>query len=503
MKAPHRNEENVLNLSHTEAQEFFIENERYCSFDFPLYISFDSILRRVNDSLKNKKLPDFERTKPELFDDINHTIFHNKDGKYAWRPIQLIHPALYVSLVHKITEEKNWKTIRERFEKFSAIHHKIKCVSIPVVTLENKKTQHKQILQWWEKIEQQSIIMSLDYGYLTHADISNCYGALYTHSIAWAVHSREKAKKERNNKDLVGNIIDKHLRQISYGQTNGIPQGSILMDFIAEMVLGYIDLLLKEKIDEEKIEEYEIIRYRDDYRIFTNKLTDGAKIIKCLSEILIDFGMTLNPNKTKPTDHIISGSIKADKLYWIKQKQSMWSLQKHLLLIHNLSMEFSNCGSLMVALTKYYERIENKKKIKNDVLPLISIIMDIAYHNSRTYAVSTSIISKLISHIEKKEDQKKIIEKIRKKFNKIPNTGHLDIWLQRVVIGFDENIPFDEPICKMVVDGGNQPLWKSDWLKDSLKKMIDNAVIIDKGKLKESKNIPIRREEFSVFPKNY
>jgi hypothetical protein len=25
------------------------------------------------------------------------------------------------------------------------------------------------------------------------------------------------------------------------GQTNGIPQGSVLMDFIAEMVLGYID----------------------------------------------------------------------------------------------------------------------------------------------------------------------------------------------------------------------------------------------------------------------
>ena len=38
-----------------------------------------------------------------------------------------------------------------------------------------------------------------------------------------------------------------------YGQTNGIPQGSVLMDFISEMVLGYIDKLLEEKISNIKI----------------------------------------------------------------------------------------------------------------------------------------------------------------------------------------------------------------------------------------------------------
>ena len=149
--------------------------------------------------------------------------------------------------------------------------------------------------------------------------------------IPWAIHGREEAKKNRKNKNLIGNVIDKHLRDMSHGQTNGIPQGSVLMDFIAEMVLGYIDCELTKKIKEDTdIKNYDIIRYRDDYRIFTNSLKNGEKIVKFISEILIGFGMSLNSNKTKPTDQIIKGSIKSDKLYWMRQKQSMVSFQKHL-----------------------------------------------------------------------------------------------------------------------------------------------------------------------------
>ena len=55
---------------------------------------------------------------------------------------------------------------------------------------------------------------------------------------------------------------------MSYGQTNGIPQGSALMDFVAELVLCYIDSLLSEQIEGIEKSEYKIIRYRDDYRIF-------------------------------------------------------------------------------------------------------------------------------------------------------------------------------------------------------------------------------------------
>jgi hypothetical protein len=53
-----------------------------------------------------------------------------------------------------------------------------------------------------------------------------------------ALYGKEEAKDNRHKSSL-GNDVDKLIRSMRYGQTNGIPQGSVLMDFIAEMVLGY------------------------------------------------------------------------------------------------------------------------------------------------------------------------------------------------------------------------------------------------------------------------
>ena len=50
------------------------------------------------------------------------------------------------------------------------------------------------------------------------------------------------------NLDVLGNNIDKHLQAMSNGQTNGIPQGSVLMDFIAEILLKYSDELISYEI---------------------------------------------------------------------------------------------------------------------------------------------------------------------------------------------------------------------------------------------------------------
>ena len=512
---------NVLDLSSSEALSFFIKHESYCNLDLPPYILFDSILKKVNSLLTNQKLeqylvPGSQNSGPQNIDKINHRILHNKDGRFAWRPFQLIHPALYTSLVREVTEEKNWNLICNRFKEFKKNSH-IKCMSIPVTSSQKKADKPTKISYWWKDVEQQSIKMSLKYEYLTHIDISNCYGSIYTHSIPWAIYGKNNAKENRREQDLIGNVIDKHLRDISYGQTNGIPQGSVLTDFIAEIVLGYIDCELTKKIEQEEIthEQYDIIRYKDDYRIFTNNLSDGEKIVKIISEILVDFGMTLNPNKTKPNDQVIIGSVKSDKLYWLRQKHSIDDPQNHLLLIHQLSMRFPNSGRLMIALGEFYDKLpgykQNTKKQKDkkqsihieNVYQLISIIVDIAYRNPRTYPVSAAILSHLISCIDDTTEQKAIVEQIVKKFKTIPNTGYLDIWLQRVVIGFDGNIPFKEPICKIVTNTNNRSIWNSNWLKNSFKKNISDKDIVDKVELKKLTGKPIERKEFAIFPKGY
>jgi hypothetical protein len=42
------------------------------------------------------------------------------------------------------------------------------------------------------------------------------------------------------------------------------------MDFIAEIVLGYIDVQLTSRISEIPKTSYKILRYRDDYRVFVD-----------------------------------------------------------------------------------------------------------------------------------------------------------------------------------------------------------------------------------------
>ena len=181
---------------------------------------------------------------PSEFEDVNHNFLNNKDGKFAWRPFQLIHPALYVSLVHQITEKENWKFILKRFKEFQR-NPKIICTSIPIESNSKLSDKAQTIKNWWQGIEQKSIELALDFEYVLHTDIADCYGSIYTHSVVWALHTKETGKRERDNHALLGNIIDKkHLQAMSFGQTNGIPQGSILMDFIAEILLGYIDSLV-------------------------------------------------------------------------------------------------------------------------------------------------------------------------------------------------------------------------------------------------------------------
>lgn len=496
---PQEKSHSILKLSHTNARKFLLKAGSYCNLDLPWYFEFEKLLDEINIKLTDKKLSDFIRTdhNPRNCDNVNYVIINNKNGKYAWRPLQLIHPALYVSLVHKITDKTHWKTIRSRFN-FFAKNKKVECVSLPVKALTQQKDKAEQISHWWQEVEQRSIELALDYEYLIQTDITDCYGSIYTHSIAWALHGKEFAKNNRRDKTLIGNQIDTHIQDMCHGQTNGIPQGSVLMDFLAEMVLGYADSELTEKIRANSITDYLILRYRDDYRIFVNNPQDGEKILKLLTETLIDLGLKLNPSKTAVSNQVIKESIKPDKLFWIGQKQKEGGLQKQLLIIYNLSQQFPNSGSLVTALSDYRKRISNRTKIKESLLPLISIITDIAYHNPRTYAISSAILSLFIHLIESDDEKRTVIDKIRKRFEKIPNTGHLLIWLQRITLRFDKNYEYKEPLCRLVEGVPSIEIWNSDWLRPEFSKLIKSSMIINQEKIEKLAPV-ITKTEVELF----
>lgn len=494
-KTAQKAERSMLQMTASQARAFLLKPESYCGIDLPVYFTFARVLSAVTKELSGKALSSVS-SKPRDHEGVNYSMLSNKDGRHAWRPLQLIHPALYVSLVQKITEPAQWKVIRERFKEFQKAAN-MKCLSIPIEASPTRKDKAAQILNWWQGIEQGSIEFALDYNYAFHADITDCYSAIYTHSIAWAVHGRPKAKAERNNKGLIGNIIDAHIQDMRHGQTNGIPQGSTLMDFISEMVLGYADLELSERLKAARITEFRILRYRDDYRIFVQSPQIGEAILKCLTEVLIDLGLKLNASKTTGAQLVVSNAIKPDKRAWLRGRQGDANLQKHLLVIHAHGHDFPNAGSLTVALTHFHERLNATKRISNPLV-LISIATDIAYHSPKAFPVCSAIISKLLSVLPTKAARVDAIQKIHAKLSQLPNTGHMEAWLQRISHSFVPNLAYKETLCRLV-KGDSVALWNNDWITSAtLKAAIDPAKIVNKAKLRSLKPV-VRPKEIELF----
>ena len=423
-------------------------------------------------------------------------ILDNKDGKYEWRPLELIHPALYVSLVDSITEPEHWSLIKEKFQEFS-YNPSIKCLSIPVTPLDKEKDIAAQISHWWETIELHSIELSLDYEVTIHTDIVNCHGSIYTHTIAWALHTKKVAKGHRDPYKSIGNIIDNYIQNMRQGQTNGIPQGSVLMDFVVEMVLGYADTELAKRIAKCSIGDYQILRYVDDYRIFVNSPEDGRVILKCLTETMFDLGLKLNQQKTKDSVQIVQSSIKADKLTWLFRKQDDDDLGKRLMIIYDHSINHPNSGSLVRALLQFHNEITKREKYAFPMV-LISIVVDIAYRNPRIYRFAVAIIGRLLDSIDTEADKEDIVKRIRSRFSSVPNTGHLDIWLQRMSYKIVPGVAFDEPLCKLLYDDDVQ-IWNNDWIRSTrLQQALKPHKIVVKDRL-EKMSPTILPEELRLF----
>lgn len=509
---------NILKLNNEEAKAFFCKGESYSNIDLPHYFDFDKIIKEIYSEIGNKsfinscnqvpKTTGGNGTKADMasaYEKVCYQLLTNKDGKYSWRPLQLIHPILYCLLVKEITEQNNWNLIKTKFAEFSA-NKKIECLSIPKEAVIQKSDKAENIMSWWNGIEQQSIKLSLKYDYVLTSDITDCYGAIYTHSISWALHTILIAKRDRTLDSLLGNKIDLLIRGMRYGQTNGIPQGSILMDFIAEMILGYVDKELSLKLEDKDIKEYKILRYRDDYRIFSNNIYELEIIAKLLTETLSEVGLKLNSNKTHLSADVIKQSLKPDKLYYIsntpiyaRNRHFLFStIQHELLFIHDISTKYPNAGILSKLLTTTYKkRILKITKTKEDVNVLISIIVDLIYKNPRVYSIGFAIISKLMTLMKNQDSARIILTDILEKFKKTPNTGHMQIWLQRIAIPFNSELVFSEPICKLVA-GEVLDLWDSTWLHPELKTKLSSLDFIRKEKMKELSPV-LEMSEINVF----
>lgn len=491
----------IITMEAGDAKGTLLKSESYFEFGLPSYFDFSALLQSVDQKLAGNHLPALWDSAPGDFYRVNHVIFHSKDGQYAWRPQELMHPFIYVELVREMTAPENWSLLQEKFSEFEA-DARIECVSQPVVSQSDQKDKAAQIYSWWLEMEQRSLELSLKYDYVLQTDIADCYGSIYTHSFSWALHGKEyaKSKEGKADKSLLGNKLDKLVRWSRQNQTNGIPQGSNLNNLMAEILLGYADSELSKASALQALSDFKILRYRDDYRIFTKDAEDGARIAQALAEVLQGLGMKLSPAKTSSSNEVIKASIKEDKLFWIGKEKRKKSMIKHALLIHELAAEHPNSGSVSSALTKFQKRLVKVEETKDPILPIVGVVTDIAVKNPRVYPVYAAILSKLLSLMSSAE-RDEVLSDVKAKFKKVPNSGQLQIWLQRFALPMGLVDEFSEPLCMALLNDEFQ-LWNSDWLPSACSELLVAKNYVDQEQV-DSLDMVIGAEEVQLFDGQY
>ncbi|CAG4927387.1 RNA-directed DNA polymerase [Acidithrix sp. C25] len=490
----------ILDTDHTRVRRFFLEDKAYTTLDLPKYFTFQTMLSQLSVVLNGTFLGITAISAAKRLDTVNHVLYGNKDGKYDWRKYELINPLLYVSLVNAVTEESNWCTITSRFDELR-VTRSIQCMSIPVLPDRGASQKATQVSEWLETIEKASLRYALDFEHIYQTDITDCYGSIYTHSISWALHDKITAKANRRYDALLGNLIDHHLQAMSNGQTNGIPQGSLLMNFIAEMLLAYADRELYQKINSKVPDDaYLILRYRDDYRIFVREPSHGDLIMKALSEVMIDLGLRLNTSKTKRSDDVILSSIKPAKIVMldkkIPSKLSQAAMKVELLQIYELGRSYPNAGTIKTRLTKLYG-IAKERHYKNQKYELLSILVNIAFDSPDCFPMVAAFISSIVGTLNI-EAKKTAMERIWRKLSLLPNSGLVEIWLQRVMLSNSSDHDFKEDICRKVTDN-EVALYQCGWIADqSIRDIIVNAELID-TKILRTMDPVISSEEIQLF----
>ena len=505
----------ITKLTSPEARKYVMEPKNYCTLDLPDYVNFKPVLefveKAVGDTAFGTLLKN-DAVKPRDYEEVNHKLLIKKDAKYTFRPIQITNPYIYFLLVRTITDKWKWSEIKKRFKAFS--RSQIEVASIPVVKREDDKS-HKSagIASWWEKIEQRGIALSLEYSYMFVTDITNCYPSIYTHSIAWAIHGKDKSKDKsfRRNHNATGIAIDEYIQEMQYGQTNGIPQGSTLFDFIAEIVLGYADMLLANRLKEEKVEDYKILRYRDDYKVFTNDKNDLDKIAFALQEVLAGLNFQLNAKKTLMTEDLVQNVIKSDKIAYMagsplykKYKKKIYpnasTLQQEALYIHQFGKAYPNSGTMAKLLDIFSERLRASKLPMTDDerQVLIAILTEVALGSPKVYGMVLHLISYLVNKMVSSGDKERVIKAVYKKFTRIPIIGEVQIWMQHITFKMTEAINYTEPLCKIVEGKKDVKLWNTDWLKEEYKKKFpQEQICTDEARAKIKPVISI--DEVALF----
>lgn len=202
------------------------------------------------------------------------------------RVLSLIHPLAYARIYSNLN--KNRLEILESMKDENS-----------VITAEQHNDGRMFIMNYEDHETKTKNTLEISFGasFRAHADVANCFGSIYTHSLEWAIQGYEKAKErlqERGGEKHWSSTLDITLRNAKRNETSGLPVGPSSSSIAVEIVLAAVDRELAGK--------FRFVRYIDDYTAYCETHIQAQEFIRALSIALSRYRLTLNLSKTKITE---------------------------------------------------------------------------------------------------------------------------------------------------------------------------------------------------------
>lgn len=232
------------------------------------------------------------------------TVYSISKGKLSRRFLQIPNPKHFSLLSDKIASRwADYETVY-RLSDYSQSY------PIPETAADKRSvsTFSKNVAEFRNSL----LKTSIDKLFEVRVDISKFYPTIYTHSIAWALLGKDKAKyyfKEKNNIDTFiaggdtdaalykyAESVDIAVRACQERQSMGIPIGPDTSHIIAEIVACRIDSILKIRLNGMGLKA---CRYYDDYYLYVSSRDEADKALKNMQLILSDFQLEINEAKVK------------------------------------------------------------------------------------------------------------------------------------------------------------------------------------------------------------
>ena len=245
------------------------------------------------------------------FSCVSYRLTRNNN---APRIIEIPHPIAYYRLCEEI--RKHWKEIITKIGEIDDYADTSMVIPKP-----NNLNKRLVSMKSYNKRDDDKFLIldkSFQKKYLVHIDIANCYPSIYSHSVPWALVGIKEAKENQKDSKKWYNQLDFAIRSMQRNETIGLPIGPDTSSLISELILTRVD---------KELEQYDYLRYIDDYRCYCKSQEEADEFIRKASRELEKYHLRLNPKKTKivslpiPIDEDWVRSLRQCALKFLRKKK--------------------------------------------------------------------------------------------------------------------------------------------------------------------------------------